>query len=156
MQTVKDIVTKYESFVVFLQSLKDVDDNCFYRPIAEHKWSIAAIVSHFKAWDQYMLMERLPLMKSGAVLPPAYIDVDELNKQAETYAHSGVTKEDLINEVTAKRKEVVSFIKNLDEDQLFESFVINGKTYTMVDYIQGLTDHDHQHQKQIEAFLKVS
>ncbi len=91
----------------FLIELKDMNEKDFFTPIADGKWSAAAIVAHLYFWDQYFLEERLPFMTQGAKLAKIQIDINKKNKQAEDYAHSGISMEELIDQTIEYRRRVV-------------------------------------------------
>lgn len=140
----------YKKLIVFLEQLKQVDDSIFFAPIAEQKWSVAAVIAHFLFWDRYFHDERLPYMSEGKVLPKSNIDPNEMNRNAQQYAHSGISKIQLIDEVILYRIHVVNTLREAD---LKQTFYIGDRSYTLEGYIQGLSEHDDHHKQQIQAVI---
>ncbi|WP_026694468.1 DinB family protein [Peribacillus kribbensis] len=147
----EEILNDYVKITAFFERLKDVSDEWFFSPLAEGKWSAAAIVSHFRFWDRYILEERLPLMLKGEDLPKSNINVDEVNAKAQEYAHSGVTKRELLDEAINWRERSCAALAGVE---FSTSFRIGEKELTLLQFIEGDIEHDEHHMKQIEEFLK--
>lgn len=142
----------YKNFQVWLQSLNSVNDNKWFAPIAEGKWSPAAIVSHLLFWDKHSLKDRFPNFKNGAELV-AYPDFQQVNDSAREYAHSGVTKEEILNEIIEVRKQYFHFL-DLYNDHLTDAFSIGNHSLTIKEYFEDFIGHDLHHQKQIIEAIK--
>ena len=143
------LLEQVAELIPFLETLK-TNKTDLYQPIAEGKWSAAAIISHLMYWDCYMIEMRLQGMLKGASLPEADIDVHEYNRQAEDYAHSGVDLEELLDEVIETRRIILDRLANRD---LSIVFTIRGLPMTIAEYLADMIEHDRHHIRQIETFL---
>lgn len=135
------VLGKLNQLIPFLMSLEEGNEKLFFSPICEGKWSTAAIVSHFMYWDRYILAERLEGMVHGELLPKAKVNVEEMNRLAEEYANSGISKKQLIQEVCETRQRLIDSLENKNLETIF--------------YIDsnGMVEHDNYHIKQIKEFL---
>ncbi|MFD2443328.1 DinB family protein [Bacillus sp. CGMCC 1.16607] len=143
-----EIKKHYESFQEWLQSLNKLDDTKWFEPIAEGKWSTAAIVAHLLFWDKYSLNERFPYFAQGAQLD-RYPNFQQVNDSAREYAHSGITKEQLIKEIIEVRQQYYQLIDQYDEESLSIAFSIGDHTLTIGEYFIDFIGHDQHHHKQI-------
>lgn len=146
----KSELEAYEKLIDFLEGLKQVDDSVFFAPIAEQKWSVAAIIAHLLYWDRYFMEERLPDMSEGRMLPKSKIDPNEMNRNAQQYAHSGISKIQLIDEVIQYRIHAINRLRKADMKQ---TFYIGDRPYTLEGYIRGLSEHDDHHKQQIQIAI---
>lgn len=64
-KTIKD----FNNFISYVESLRDLPENFWTKPIAPGKWTLKELVCHLWNWDQYSLDKMIPLMESGAKLP---------------------------------------------------------------------------------------
>ncbi|WP_117170278.1 DinB family protein [Paraliobacillus sediminis] len=160
MYTTEDLINDFESFNLYVSSLKAIKESLFFEPIAEGKWSIAEIFSHLSFWDRYIREETLPQMKTNAVIES--IDFETLNKQATKYALSGVSQQHLLQQKLEERTRLASELRKKDEEEFFAKFTLNGEEidkysgypHTIFNYIAGFQWHDNHHKQQIDAFLK--
>lgn len=144
------IIEKFNRLIPFLISLETVNEKLFFSPICEKKWSTAAIVSHFMYWDRYILEERLEEMVHGELLPKAKVNVEEMNRLAEEYANSGISKKQLIQEVCETRQRLIDSLENKNLETIF---YIDSNGMTVNEYFKGMVEHDNYHIKQIKEFL---
>lgn len=144
----QEIKEHYENFQVWLSSLKEIEDKNWFAPISEGKWSPAAIISHLLSWDRHSFNERFPLFESDAVLA-GFPDFQEVNNAAKDYAHSGVSKEQLISEIMEERVKYFHLIEQYKEEDLNTSFSIGNHSLTLEEYFKDFIGHDLHHQKQI-------
>ena len=70
----------------------------------------ADVISHFIVWDVFLIKDRIPYFISGQSVPNVPIDVEEMNKGAIKYARSGISKEELLNQFSVTRKQLVDGI----------------------------------------------
>lgn len=145
---ITEIKDHYEKFQEWLASLHKVDENLWLTPISEGKWSSAAIVAHLLYWDRHSLDERFPAFQQGANLE-GFPDFQEVNNSAKEFAHSGITKEQLINDIISERQRYFHLIENLSEADLNIAFTIGNHSLTMEEYFKDFIGHDLHHQKQI-------
>ncbi|XNN70073.1 DinB family protein [Bacillus pumilus] len=78
----KDTVIKHhEHTLEWVQSLTEVTEEEWRSAIADGKWSIAEIIAHFVAWDEFILHDRLKEFWNDRALCKAP-DVHEMNRQS--------------------------------------------------------------------------
>jgi hypothetical protein len=143
-----NVVSQFGTIIPFLEEIKQVEDaRIFFSPISEGKWSTAAIVAHLYLWDQYIQNSRLPMMLTGDTLPSGQVDVQAINNDAQNFAHSGISKNDLIKRFIDNRK---NLLEELDKANLQTSFSIGETTFTLENYLLGMVEHDEHHMKQIK------
>lgn len=133
----------------WLEKLKQMEDERFFTPIKEGKWSIAAIISHLEAWDLFTLNERLPFMKEGAKLE-RFPDFQSFNRKAEEKAHNGQSKEQIINGAIQARTNLTELIRGLNDEEFHSSFTIGNHKLTIQEYLTDFTEHDDHHRNQID------
>lgn len=149
-----EIISHYDMFSNWLESLKkEINDEKWNKAIAEGKWSVAAVIGHILLWDQYSLKERFPYFKEGAKLS-SFPDFQKKNDQAAEYAER-VSKEELINELLAVRKQFLSMLGLMSEEQLNTAFSIGEHELTVKAYFHDFIDHDLHHQHQIMKAIRV-
>ncbi|TFE01929.1 DinB family protein [Jeotgalibacillus sp. R-1-5s-1] len=137
-----------ETYLHWLNQLNTMDKDTFFAPLAEGKWSVAAIVSHLGAWDRYSLEERVPFVKEGASLS-RYPDFQAFNQKAWDDAHSGKSREDIIREAVTQREKLIEKAKTFNEEQWNIRFTIGKQEMTFEEYITGFAEHDEHHMKQL-------
>jgi hypothetical protein len=148
-----EIREHYVNFQEWLLSLNELDDKVWFAPIAEGKWSTAAIISHLLFWDRYSFNERFPAFQQDALLE-GFPNFQEVNNEAKEYAHSGVSKEQLIAEILKDREQYFHIIEKLNDKGLDISFSIGTHRLTVVEYFIDFIGHDLHHQKQIMEVIK--
>jgi hypothetical protein len=146
------IIDHHESFKVWLEELKLINEQEWLKPMEEGKWSIAANVSHMIKWDQYSLREILPIVSEGAELPP-FPDFQEFNSEAEEYAHGVVKQRALIQEGIKTRDEIITYVKSLSEDDFGQAFKVGDQSFTLEEFFEDFIGHDKHHQEQIEEVV---
>jgi hypothetical protein len=148
-----EIREHYDNFQEWLLSLNELDDKVWFAPIGEGKWSTAAIISHLLFWDRYSFNERFPAFHQDALLE-GFPNFQEVNNAAKEYAHSGVSKEQIISEILKDREQYFHIIDKLDDKGLDISFSIGTHRLTVVEYFIDFIGHDLHHQKQIMEIIK--
>lgn len=147
-----EITQAYESLNQWFQSLTNVEEQKWFEPISEGKWSMAAVISHLLFWDRFSLEERFPFMKKAASLPP-FPEFQTVNDKAREYAESGIMKNELLQELIHTRMELLSVINSYNEEELDTSFSIGDHQLTIREYIVDFIQHDYHHKNQIEVLL---
>lgn len=142
----------YKEFNVWLETLKNLSESEWHKPIGEGKWSVSAVISHLLFWDQYSIEERFPFFQEGAKLSN-FPDFQEKNDEAKKYAESGVSKEKVINDLILLRKQYFQLIEGYTEDNLAISFFIGDQLLTIRDYFEDFVSHDRHHRQQIEKVI---
>ncbi|MCM3663229.1 DinB family protein [Mesobacillus subterraneus] len=142
----------YTEFDIWVNSLREVTDTEWQMPLGEGKWSVAAVVAHLLFWDKYSLEERFPYFKEGAELP-SYPDFQGINDRAREYAEKTATKEDVLDELLAVRKEYLKMLEQMDSEKLAVSFKISNHQLTIGKYFEDFIQHDIHHQMQVNQTL---
>ncbi|HDX9577046.1 TPA: DinB family protein [Bacillus pseudomycoides] len=147
------VIGELNQLIPFLISLEEVSEKVLFSPICEGKWSTAAIISHFMYWDRYILEERLDGMVNGELLSKTKVNVEEMNRLAEEYAHSGISKVQLIREICETRQKLLDSLEDKDLERSI--FKIGSSEMTVNEYFKRMVEHDNHHIKQIKEFLSL-
>ncbi|MEI2666369.1 DinB family protein [Rossellomorea sp. LJF3] len=150
----EQIIDHYESFKMWLEELKLLSEAEWFKPMEEDKWSIAANIAHIIKWDQYSLQEILPYIGEGAELPP-FPDFQKFNGEAEDYAHRVVNQGDLIEEGIRTRDLMITYVKNVPDDDFGQSFKVGDQSFTLEEFFEDFIGHDKHHQEQIEEMVSA-
>jgi hypothetical protein len=119
----------------------------YFAPLAEGKWSKAAMIAHILFWDQFFLEERLPFMVKGTALSRlSSDDVEEINQKAWDYADSGIALKQLIGEAISQRERLIHYLEDKD---LSTTFTIGGKVLSLEEYTRSEAEHDEHHIRQL-------
>jgi hypothetical protein len=149
---VNSIVDQLTQWKDYLEKIKEETHEGFFQPISEGKWSKAAIITHIMFWDRFFYEERLPSMIEGESLAGITADqVEEMNKDAESYAHSGISLYEIIEGAIKQRTKLVEILQQQD---LSKSFTINGNQHNLESYVKGEYEHDLHHLKQLKELGK--
>ncbi|MBM7551869.1 DinB family protein [Thalassobacillus pellis] len=132
---------------IWIDSLRELEKQQLFAEIQPGKWSIGALAAHFMYWDRFVLENRLLPYVENRSVPVVEVSEQEVNEAAEVYAHSGVEQEELIDQVIAKRLEVITMLEKIPEKHFSEPFQLLNKSVHVADYIKGLTEHDIHHKK---------
>ncbi|OOE08970.1 DinB family protein [Fictibacillus arsenicus] len=151
-----EVLTKYKSFTNWLQQLKQMPDEYWLVPIKDGKWSVGEIVAHIKAWDVFVWDERVAYFVSGSEIPVKKVDVEEINSNAANEAKSGISKNQLLDEVIECRQVVAKKLGEVPSSVWQERIEMGSKMITLCEYISGLVEHDEHHRTQIEEFLTAN
>lgn len=159
MERGKDIRVVYEESIMWIEILRNVENEIWKQPIAAGKWSVGEVVSHLMNWDRYLLSHILPAVRKGEEMnfPP----FDEQNEIASQYAKSGVSKEKLIDETIEIRKKLVQECFEMKKEVFYKSLPCNGVThcphtgtpYSLSYIIEEFAEHDNHHKKQIQHIV---
>ncbi|MGG1572643.1 DinB family protein [Fictibacillus sp. NRS-1165] len=146
----------FAEHVEWLEELKTVEEEWWLKPIANGKWSMGEIVSHFVSWDLFVIHHRVPYFLEHQAFPEDVAEAEKMNQDASRYAKSGVSKSQLLEEAIRTRNRLVQQVEIIPEDWWIHPFKYKTKTMTFASYIEGLVQHDKHHQDQIILFLKKS
>ncbi|MBE4907805.1 DinB family protein [Bacillus luteolus] len=160
MRDTKAVITSYGEFSKWLISLKELSNEEWIKPIAEGKWSVREMISHFMNWDNYIIATVVPLVKDGE--PFGFPEFESFNKLASSYATSGISKDDLLDEVILTRNHLVQVLKDMPEEVITKSLPVGGHThcphtgepYSLIYIIQEFIEHDLHHKRQLQGVLK--
>lgn len=148
-----EVLTQYKNFTNWLQQLKRIPEEYWLMPIKDGKWSVGEIVAHLKAWDVFVWDERVAYFVSGSEIPVKKVDVEEINSNAANEAKSGISKNQLLDEVIECRQVVAKKLGEVPSAVWQERIEMGSKMITLCEYISGLVEHDEHHRTQIEEFL---
>ena len=154
-ETVIDTFNYYSTWLCLLDSM---EEETWTMPIGLDKWSCREIIAHIMNWDKHLLSAVIPSIKDeeGMHFP----DFDPFNEMAASFARSGISKNELLHEAKKTRKQLISALNELPDEQLYRPVPSNGQThcphtgtpYSLLYIILEFTYHDRHHQKQIEDF----
>jgi len=137
------------AWIDYLNSMEGKEDDSFFKPYKEGKWSKAAIIAHMMFWDRFFYEERLPHMLKGEDLVGiTERQVGEMNKKAEEYAHSGVSRQQIIAGALKYRQMIINVLQGKD---LTKTFTIKERKISLQEYVEGEVEHDQHHLKQLKA-----
>ncbi|MFF2448260.1 DinB family protein [Neobacillus sp. NPDC058068] len=148
----EDIINEKLAFIDRVHSLKALSDDLWFLPLREGSWGIADVISHFIAWDQFMIDNRISYLLKNEPFPQMAIDVEEINRSASRYARSGITKDQLIDEFISIRKQLLSLLRALDAER-FARPLPGRENIILGNYFIGMIEHDQKHMVQIESFI---
>lgn len=159
MADVKELIAKLDAFNNWVLKLEKIDEDLFFKPYKEGKWSPAEIISHITYWDKYILEELLPTIRQGAEITS--IEFELVNQPAAEYALSGVTMKHLLDCQIKARKELVKALEEKEVEAFFVNFTIDGEeidSYSgypnnLYNYMSSFIWHDNHHKDQIEELL---
>jgi uncharacterized damage-inducible protein DinB len=150
-----EVLNQYKNFTNWLQQLKQIPEEYWLEPIKDGKWSVGEIIAHIKAWDVFVWDERVAYFVSGSQIPAKNVDVQEINSNAANEARSGISKNQLLDEVIECRLVVAKKLGEVPSSVWQEKIEMGSKMITLCKYISGLVEHDEHHRVQIEEFLAI-
>lgn len=137
------ILLHNKEFINWVSSLNEFSEELWRTQIVVGKWTIAEIIAHLTAWDQFIIESRL-LIKSEEDFPAAP-KVEEFNSKAAEYGRTH-SKEIVINDFIDSRKRFIEILQKTDSTNWDKPFY---KNYTMLQYIGGFIEHDLHHKEQV-------
>ncbi|HFJ9437804.1 MULTISPECIES: DinB family protein [Bacillus] len=149
----ENILEEKLNIIEWCQTLKEVHDDIWFQSFKNGSWGIADVISHFIIWDDFVMKYRIPYFVSTQSVPHSPIDVEEINKSAMIYARSGISREELINEFSYTRKQLVDEIERIPADNFNDDFQIGTKKVRLNHYFSSLIQHDLRHKEEIIQFL---
>lgn len=150
--TLEQIKQEHESFLKWVNNLKTISNNTWSSPYTDGKWSPSEIIAHLLFWDRFMLSLSIIDVQPGDCLPD-FPPIQEENERAAKYAREIESKEQLIEEFIETRKNFLSQINELNEDQLNIPFKVGNHSYTVLSLLEDFQGHDLHHKQQIQSVL---
>jgi hypothetical protein len=149
----RKLIVELETYIAFLESQRQTDPEVWFTPLAPGKWSIHDIVAHIMMWDRHFLSERMRGIEAGhMVLLQEQDDYQTFNDRAVAVGRR-MSKEQLIDEATRSRSELVNHVRRLDRSA-FGQGAASGNGMSLIAFLQQMfVDHDKHHMEQIEGFL---
>ncbi|MFH7832565.1 DinB family protein [Bacillus luti] len=149
----ESILEEKLSLIEWCQTLKEVPDDIWFQSFKNGSWGIADVISHFIIWDDFVMKYRIPYFISTQSVPHIPTDVEEMNKSAMIYARSGISREELINQFSYTRKQLVDEIERIPAYNFHNTFQIGTKKVRLDHYFSSLIQHDLKHKEEIIQFL---
>ncbi|WP_127533604.1 DinB family protein [Paenibacillus kobensis] len=155
----EETILRFKQFTTWTDTLHDVQDSVWRRPVSEGKASVGEIVAHLQQWDDYIITNVIPAVHNGEGM--VFPDFDLFNEAAYTYARSGVSQLQLLEEFKHTRLQLVDcLIANYDT--AVKPVTANGVShcphtgtpYSLLFIIHEFNDHDQHHRNQIMNVLQ--
>jgi len=156
------IIDDFSEFTSWLNTLEDLDETLWTKPIAEGKWSVSEIIAHLMNWDKYLISEVIPSVQNGGGIE--FPEFNSFNKKASDYAKSGITQSKLLEETKDTRSQLVQKLKELPTEVLVKPTPVHGVThdphtgtpYSLIYIVKEFIEHDEHHKGQIVKFLEAN
>ena len=147
------LMAELSEFLAFVSSLRDLQDEVWFAPIGEGKWSIHDIVTHLMRWDEYFNTVTYSglLSRENSELKehPDYL---AYNEQSVLYG-KGKSKREIIEETERNRRLLIDNLSKLEE-RAFAKVYPGEKGFTLASYLEAFfTSHDKHHMKQMQDFI---
>ncbi|UHJ53010.1 DinB family protein [Bacillus paranthracis] len=149
----ENILEEKLNIIEWCQTLQQVPDDIWFQALREGSWAIADVISHFIVWDVFLIKDRIAYFISGQSVPNVPIDVEEMNKGAIKYARSGISKEELLNQFSVTRKQLVDGIGRIPTQYFYNDYQFGTKKVKLNHYFSSLIQHDLKHKEEIMQFL---
>ncbi|HDR7768686.1 MULTISPECIES: DinB family protein [Bacillus cereus group] len=149
----ENILEEKLNIIEWCQTLQQVPDDIWFQALREGSWAIADVISHFIVWDVFLIKDRIPYFISGQSVPNVPIGVEEMNKGAIKYARSGISKEELLNQFSVTRKQLVDGIGRIPTQYFYNDYQFGTKKVKLNHYFSSLIQHDLKHKEEIMQFL---
>lgn len=147
------VLAHIQHSIDWVECLIELNETDWRKPIGLGKWSVAEVIGHFKAWDEFVLNQRVPYLFQQADLPKAP-DTNGLNNKSAKIAREN-TKEFIINEFINARKRLLNNLTELKDEFWEDEFMLGASKYTLASYFYGLQLHDIKHFQQIAGLVDI-
>ncbi len=111
------------------------------------------MISHFIVWDVFLIQDRIPYFISRQSVPNVPKGVEDMNKGAIKYARSGISKEELLNQFSVTRKQLVDEIGRIPTKYFYNDYQFGTKKVKLNHYFSSLIQHDLKQKEEIIQFL---
>jgi hypothetical protein len=101
------------SLIDWYQTLKYVTNDVWFKPFRKGSWGTTDVISHLIVWDEFLMKFRIPYFISGQSVPNVPTGVEEMNEGAIKYTRSGISKEELLDQFSFTRKQLVDQIERI-------------------------------------------
>ncbi|MGH1284012.1 DinB family protein [Bacillus toyonensis] len=149
----ENIVDEKLSLIEWCQTLNEICDDTWFQPFKKSSWGIADVISHFIVWDEFVIISRISYFLSTQSVPNVSIDVEQMNKGAIRYARSGISKEQLLDQFSVTRKQLVEQIERIPTQYFYNDYQFGTKKVRLNNYFLSLIQHDLKHKEEIIQFL---
>ena len=145
------VINHYEKTIEWMNRLRKLPEDSWRTSIGEGRWTIAEVIGHLIAWDEFVLLQRIPHLLKGVELPRSP-EVELVNQQAAELSRSRPMG-DTINQFNEIRKSLIVGISNIPDELWEHDLSIGRKCISLFDYFAGLMEHDHHHFSQINEII---
>lgn len=152
----KSILEEKLKLIEWCQTLKSVTNDVWFESFRKGSWGIADVISQLIVWDEFLMKFRIPYFISGQSVPNVPTGAEEMNEGAIKYARSGISKEELLDQFSFTRKQLVDQINQISARNFKDDFQFGTKRVRLNNYFSSLIQHDLKHKEEIIQFLKVS
>ncbi|WP_191567191.1 DinB family protein [Metabacillus idriensis] len=150
---INEKIKKYQGFISYVKSLRNLNEEMWTSPIAENKWSVRDIIGHIMIWDKYILEEAIIKIYSNQPVTVQDVNIDEFNKNAVEYVKTK-DQDEIINQTIHYRKELIETLMLLSDEQFFNNYIdSSGNNFSVNSFLEDFIPHDDHHKRQIEEFL---
>lgn len=145
---------EFKSFIPFVESLGDVSEEYWDKPIALGKWTLKDIICHLMLWDKYFYEGAIKKVVLKESLTTKHLDFNEFNANAMEYAKL-LSKQTLIEQFVWYRTRIIEAAAVLTEEDYVKEYQDgDSKKFSVRQHLQDFIPHDKHHRKQIEQFIK--
>ncbi|MEG0439063.1 MAG: DinB family protein [Solibacillus sp.] len=139
----ESVIAHIENSIDWVESLIELNENDWRKPVGPDRWSVAEVVGHFKAWDEFVINQRVPYLFQQVSLPKAP-DTNSLNDESAKIAREN-TKAFIIEEFVKARKRLIKTLSDLKDEFWEDEFMLGLSKLTLSSYFHGLKEHDLKH-----------
>ncbi|EJS54498.1 hypothetical protein CN957_29185 [Bacillus cereus] len=150
----ESILEEKLKLIEWCQTLKSVTNDVWFEPFRKRSWGIADVISHLIVWDEFLMKFRIPYFISGQSVPNVPTGVEEMNEGAIKYARSGISKEELLDQFSFTRKQLVDQINQISSRNFKDDYQFGTKRVRLDNYFSSLIQHDLKHKEEIIQFIK--
>lgn len=143
----ESVITHIENSIHWVESLIELNEKDWRKPVGPGKWSVAEVIGHFKTWDEFVINQRIPYLFQQVDLPKAP-DTSRLNDESARIAREN-TKAFIIEEFVNTRKKLIKTLSGLKDELWEDEFMLGSSKLTLSSYFHGLKEHDLKHFSQI-------
>ncbi|PES70020.1 hypothetical protein CN327_19505 [Bacillus cereus] len=150
----ESILEEKLKLIEWCQTLKSVTNDVWFEPFRKGSWGIADVISHLIVWDEFLMKFRIPYFISGQSVLNVPTGVEEMNEGAIKYARSGISKEELLDQFSFTRKQLVDQINQISSRNFKDDYQFGTKRVRLDNYFSSLIQHDLKHKEEIIQFIK--
>lgn len=147
------VLAHIENSIGWVEGLIGLNENDWRKPVGLGKWSVAEVIGHFKAWDEFVINQRVPYLFQQAGLPKAP-DTNSLNSESAKTAREN-TKDFIIKEFVNARKSLLKTLSEIKDEFWDVELILGTSKLTLSSYFHGLKEHDIKHFVQIAEVIDI-
>ena len=149
MKNKNQLLQELESFGSFAISLTDLSEEFLNEPLFEDV-SIKSILAMIYFQDKLYLEYYFPLMKKGAQINE--YDKTKIDERFNAFTSKHAVTE-IINFLIETRKNIISFLTRIPQEQFHAFFEIDGVKFTMYDHIENIIWNDQIQKDEILKYI---